>query len=120
MYCAIRIRGTSGIHYNIRRTLELLSLNKPNHCIIIPENSHFEGMLKKAKDYITYGIIDDEFAKEIDKKRKCETPENTIKLYRLNPPRKGFERKGIRRGFNQKGALGNRDIKIKELVERML
>ncbi|RLG14054.1 MAG: 50S ribosomal protein L30 [Candidatus Nanohalarchaeota archaeon] len=120
MYCVIRIRGTIGVDFKIKYTLGNLRLNKPNHCIIVPENEYFLGMLKKAKDFIAYGTIDEEFAKQIDKKRKCETPDKTIKLYRLCPPRKGFERGGIRLGFNQKGALGNRGEKIKELVEKML
>ncbi len=120
MYCAIRIRGRAGVRYEVSYTLELLRLNKPNHCIIVPENEYFLGMLKKAKDYITYGTIDEKLAKEIDKKRKCETSNNTIKLYRLNPPKSGFERKGIRMGYNQKGALGDRGENIKELLEKMI
>lgn len=41
-------------------------------------------------------------------------------FFRLNPPRKGFEREGIKQPFNQGGALGNRKDKINQLVERML
>ena len=120
MYCAVRIRGNIGVSFKIKYTLVNLRLNKVNHCIITPENEYFLGMFKKAKDFITYGTINDDFAKQIDEKRKCETSDKTIKLYRLSPPKKGFERGGIRKGFNQKGSLGNRGTKIKEVVEKML
>ena len=120
MYCAIRIRGRAGVRYEVSYTLELLRLNKPNHCIIVPENEYFLGMLKKAKDYITYGTIDEKLAKEIDKKRKCETSNNTIKLYRLNPPKSGFERKGIKVPYGKGGVLGYRGAKINDLIKKML
>ena len=120
MYCAIRVRGTVGAKFEINYTMNNLNLTKPNHCIIMPENEYFLGMLKKAKDYIAFGTIDEEFAKQINDKRTCETPNKTIKLYRLNPPRKGYERGGTRKGFAQGGALGDRKEKIKELAEKML
>jgi len=41
-------------------------------------------------------------------------------VFRLNPPRKGFERKGIKKPYSVGGALGYRKEKIKDLIERML
>lgn len=40
-------------------------------------------------------------------------------VLRLNPPRKGYERQGIKKPFNLGGALGNRGAKISELILRM-
>jgi large subunit ribosomal protein L30 len=40
--------------------------------------------------------------------------------FRLNPPKKGFERKGIKKPYTVGGALGNRGEKINELLERMI
>jgi len=40
-------------------------------------------------------------------------------VFRLNPPRKGFERKGIKKPFKLGGALGYRGEKINALLERM-
>ena len=43
-----------------------------------------------------------------------------IKPFRLNPPRGGFERKGIKVSFNSGGALGYRGEKINSLIKKML
>jgi large subunit ribosomal protein L30 len=59
-YAVIRVRGTVGITRDIADTLKFLRLNKPNHCVVIPKNPKYEGMLQKAKDYITWGEIQPE------------------------------------------------------------
>jgi large subunit ribosomal protein L30 len=41
-------------------------------------------------------------------------------FFRLNPPRKGFEREGIKAPYTLGGALGNRGEKIKDLIGRMV
>ena len=41
-------------------------------------------------------------------------------FFRLNPPIKGFERKGTKKQFAMGGSLGYRKEKINELVLRML
>jgi len=41
-------------------------------------------------------------------------------VFRLRPPKKGFERKGIKKPFGIGGALGDREEKINELIERMV
>ena len=40
--------------------------------------------------------------------------------FRLNPPRKGFGRKGIKVDFKIGGALGERKEKINDLIKRMM
>ncbi|MFH1056035.1 MAG: 50S ribosomal protein L30 [Candidatus Altiarchaeota archaeon] len=42
------------------------------------------------------------------------------RVFRLSPPRKGFERKGIKKPYTLGGALGYRGDKIKDLIGRML
>ncbi len=42
------------------------------------------------------------------------------RVFRLKPPRKGYERKGIKKPFSVGGALGNRREKINELIKRMI
>ncbi|MCK4366885.1 MAG: 50S ribosomal protein L30 [Thermoplasmata archaeon] len=59
-YAVIRVRGTVGITRDIADTLRFLRLNKSNHCVVIPKNPQYEGMLQKAKDYITWGEIQPE------------------------------------------------------------
>jgi large subunit ribosomal protein L30 len=41
-------------------------------------------------------------------------------FFRLKPPTGGFERKGIRHGYAEGGALGYRGKNINKLIERML
>jgi large subunit ribosomal protein L30 len=64
-YVAVRVRGSINIRQNIKDTLKMLRLNRVNHCVIIPEVPEYEGMLKKAKDYITWGEIDEKVLKEL-------------------------------------------------------
>jgi len=42
------------------------------------------------------------------------------KVFRLSPPKKGYERKGIKAPYSTHGALGYRAEKINELIERMV
>ena len=41
-------------------------------------------------------------------------------VFRLNPPRKGHKRAGIKKSFSEGGALGNRAEKINELILQMV
>ncbi|MFH1257199.1 MAG: 50S ribosomal protein L30 [Candidatus Diapherotrites archaeon] len=41
-------------------------------------------------------------------------------VFRLRPPRKGFERKGIKRNFSIGGAAGYRGTEINKLIEKMI
>jgi large subunit ribosomal protein L30 len=41
-------------------------------------------------------------------------------FFRLKPPIKGFERKGIKKPFSLGGALGYRKEKINDLIKRMI
>lgn len=41
-------------------------------------------------------------------------------VFRLNPPKKGFEREGIKKPFTVGGALGDRKDKINDLIMRMI
>lgn len=72
MFAVIRIRGTVNRKREIKDTLKFLRLNAPNHCVIIPETRKYLGMLKKAKDYITWG--------KIDKKTLAKLLENRLKI----------------------------------------
>ncbi|MBI5797566.1 50S ribosomal protein L30 [Candidatus Woesearchaeota archaeon] len=54
----IRIRGKTGVNKKVSDTLSMMRLYKQNGCVIIPNNPQYLGMIKKAKDYITWGEID--------------------------------------------------------------
>ena len=131
---AIRIRGMMHIKSRIEDTLKMLHLSNSNNCTVLPNNPIYEGMLRKAKDYITWGEIDDETFKMLVDKRGQEVNSNTgkssdfmtvnnkkiKKYFRLSPPRKGFERKGIKHTYTNGGVLGYRGDAINELIKKMV
>ena len=106
---------------------------KKNMCTVRSDSSELRGMLVKAKDFITWGEIDEQTMKMLMEKRRSkgagdkENPdkkgsnkENPKMQFSLNPPRKGYGRKGIKKPFSSGGALGYRGEKINELIKRMI
>ena len=65
----IRIRGRVDRSLSIKKTLELLRLNRTNNCVIIDDRDTYKGMLQKAKDIITWGELDSPAMKELLLKR---------------------------------------------------
>lgn len=137
---AIRVRGRTRVKREINDTLNMLKLYNNNYCTILEVNPSIKGMLIKVKDFITYGEVDEETEKllfekrgeeykgrlkdknkKIDYKRFVVVGNKKYKpFFRLNPPRKGFARKGIKLPFKVGGALGYRGDKINELIKRMV
>lgn len=63
----------------------------------------------------------DSFSKDFfDSKKKLKDIPGVKLVFRLRPPSKGFERKGIKKPFSMGGALGYRKEKINELIQRMI
>jgi len=112
----IRIRGGRRIGRDIHETLDMLNLKNQHNLIIIPNKPSYVGMLKRAKDYITWGEISPELKKELEAKKS----KGDSKVIGLHPPRGGFERKGIKAPFTIGGVLGNRGAAINDLIKRML
>ena len=137
---AIRIRGMVGTSQRVESTMSMLRLYRKNYCCVVDSNPVFMGMISKSKDFITWGEIDDETfkllvdkrgdefnGKESDSKGKLSYDDFVVinnkkikKYFRLNPPRKGFGRKGIKQPFSNGGALGYRGEKINDLIKRMI
>ena len=69
MFAVIRIRGLVGMKREIEDTLKMLRLNAVNNCVIFPEAAEYKGMLKKVKDWITWGEIEKETLVAMLKKR---------------------------------------------------
>jgi len=153
MIAAIRVRGSVHVREEIETTLRLLRLTRANHLVLLPEKEDTIRMLKKAKDYITWGEINKETLEKLLEKRaklpgnKKLTPEylkkhsiksfselaeklqkelkileklNIKPVFRMRPPSKGYERRGIKKSFVVGGALGYRGKQINNLIERML
>lgn len=136
----IRVRGSIKVDKKINRILDILRLYKNNFCTVVPGNEKYMGMIKKVKDYVTWGeISDDVFDELVDKrgeefKGREEDKKSKIKynkyikigekkykkFFRLNMPKKGFGRKGVKVSFSTGGALGYRGDKINDLIKRMM
>lgn len=112
---AILVRGLVEVKQEVKDTLRMLNLQKKNACVILDDNPVNRGMLKKCENYITYGEVSPEVIKELQEKRP-----SAKKFFSLHPPRGGFERKGIKKPFNLKGALGYRKEKINDLIKKMI
>jgi large subunit ribosomal protein L30 len=141
MFLAVRLRGGAKTRKDIKDTLKMLRLNKKMHSVLLKETEVNKGMLKKVRNWITWGEIDDSILKLLVKKRgrkpgnkrltNEETNEvfnkvkenekipNTIKpVFRLTPPSKGFK-KSVKQHY-PKGELGYRGKEINNLVKRMI
>ncbi len=109
----IRIRGPVKVKGDIELAMHLLKLNKVNHCRMVNDSPGLRGTLQKISSYVTWGELDAETTKLLEPKAKDG-------LVRLQPPLGGFERKGIKLPYNQKGVLGDRKEKINLLIKKML
>jgi large subunit ribosomal protein L30 len=115
MLAVILIRGIIGTNKDIKDTLRMLNLQTKFSCAVIADTPTNRGMLRKVKDYTTFGEISEETLKLLDGKRKKKNNH-----YALSPPRGGFERNGIKNPFTTHGALGDRAEKINDLLKKMI
>jgi len=114
MLAVVLVRGRVGTSYKVKTTLDSLKLFRKNNCVVIPKTSAYLGMLQAVKSYITWGEVDTEMLKLL----KNVNVVNGV--YKLHPPIKGFERKGIKKDYSIGGALGYRKDKIVSLIKRMI
>ena len=112
---AILVRGLVEVRHEVKDTLRMLNLQKKNACVILDDTPVVRGMLKKCENHATFGEVSDEIVKLLKEKRP-----SAKKFYSLHPPRGGFERRGIKKPFKLKGALGYRGDKINDLIRKML
>ena len=56
-WAVVRVRGSINVKPKIKETMKLMRLNRVNHCVIVPENETYDGMLKIIKDYVTWGEV---------------------------------------------------------------
>lgn len=150
----IRVRGSIGVPKKIEDTMKIMRLYRKHTCVIISSTPNYTGMLRKIKDMVTWGEINEETLELLLRKRgrlagKNQLTEVYLKdkvkmdfkefskaftefkkelkdvpglkpFFKLKPPEKGFERKGIKQPFSLGGALGYRKDKINDLVRRMV
>jgi large subunit ribosomal protein L30 len=136
----IRIRGGVTARGKVNVVMDKLRLRNVMVCALFKDTPSIRGQIRIVKDFVAWGEIDSEMLKEIIQKRgqlftsRTEDSKGKIKYrgymiidnkkykttVRLSPPRKGFERKGIKVPFADGGALGYRRGKIMDLIKRML
>ncbi|MDP2666741.1 MAG: 50S ribosomal protein L30 [Candidatus Diapherotrites archaeon] len=153
MLALIRIRGLKDVRHDIRKTLDLLQLDRKNHLVLVPDNPVTKGMIHKVKDYIGYGKIAPETIAQLLAKRgrrpgDLRVTDDWLKqhhlasfeeagkaiaeekitlialgikpVFRLNAPRGGFARKGIKKSTRVGGSLGPYTNGIDSLVQSMM
>jgi len=74
-----------------------------------------EAYLKSSTSYSNIDKLSDAI---LDKKLKYREIPSVKPVFRLNPPKKGYE--GVKRSFKNKGALGYRGKDINKLIEKMV
>jgi len=120
MIAIIRIKGQIGIKTPIKETLYRLRLRKKYTCVVLKNPSEIEkGMLKKVKDFVAFGDIDEAtYKKLVEARGKKDTTGKLKPFFALHPPRGGIESK---KHFGVgKGVLGNHKKDLNKLLERML
>ncbi len=89
---------------------------------LIKNRGKLEGDQEITDEYIKSATSHDNIEKLskaiIDKKFNYKEIPNVKPIFRLNPPKRGYE--GIKRSFVKGGALGYRGKEINKLIERML
>ena len=140
LLAVVRVRGKINLRHEIARTFEQLNLHNKNWCVVLQNNISNLGMVKKVKDYVTYGELSEDMLNKLLEKRgslyKEREHDSKKKLHykkffvyknkkyqrylRLNPPKKGYGRKGVKVSFVKGGALGYRAEKINDLLKRMI
>jgi large subunit ribosomal protein L30 len=141
MIVVIRIKGQVGIKRKIVETLNRLRLRRKYACVIIINPTKIQlGMIKKVKDFVAFGTINEKTLENLIEKRgrlinkegKLESKKiieelkkgkkleelNLKPFFRLSPPKGGIESK---KHFGVgKGVLGNNKENINKLIERTL
>ncbi|HYM39906.1 MAG TPA: 50S ribosomal protein L30 [Thermoplasmata archaeon] len=59
-FAVIRLRGKHDLRDTVSDTLKMLHLTRQNHCVIVPQDPTYAGMLKVVKDFVTWGEVDEQ------------------------------------------------------------
>ena len=89
---------------------------------LINSRGKLEGDKKLTDEHLksstSYGSVDQLSQAIMENKFKYKDIPNVKPIFRLNPPKKGYE--GIKRSFVNKGALGYRGKEINKLIGKMI
>lgn len=138
----VRIRGIRNISPKIKKTLNMLNIEKINNCTVLDDTPQNMGMVKVCKDYVAYGPVSEKVLFELLRKRgekggrmlrevmeddeikqaagkimhKEKVKDFVDPVFRLHPPRKGY--KTIKKPAPE-GDLGKRED-MDSLLRRMM
>ena len=140
MMIAIRIKGLVEISGKINETLSRLRLRRKYAAVLLNSNQETVKLLRKVRDYVAYGDLDEKTlleliekrGKPISKDKKIDAKKIVAALdkkkpeelgmkpfFRLHPPRGGIDSKK-HFSVSKKAVLGDNKKKINDLVRRML
>ncbi len=117
---AVLVRSALSARPEVKSALHALRLRQRLACVLRPDTPVVRGQLRRCKDFITYGVISEEVKRLLVEKRGERDAAGKPKpFFRLHPPRRGFERRGVKKGFGEGGVLGERSS-MDELIKRMI
>tara|TARA_Y100000310_G_C20443524_1_gene697248 strand:- start:121 stop:597 length:477 start_codon:yes stop_codon:yes gene_type:complete len=123
-YCALVWASESafGMVKKIQDYITFGEIDEATLIDLLKERGRIAGNKRLTEEFLkARKLTYESLAKELISGKKTLKDIEGIKLFfRLSPPRKGFERKGIKQPFSIGGALGYRKEKINALVRRML
>ena len=115
-------KSTKGMLQTVKDYITWGEIDKKVLTKLIQERGKLDGdksltdaHLKNATSYDSIDKLSDAI---INNKFKYKEIPSVKPIFRLNPPKKGYE--GIKRSFVKKGALGYRSKEINKLIERMI
>jgi large subunit ribosomal protein L30 len=138
LYAIILVRGFSESTRAVEDTLRMMNLTRVNHCSVMRKTKSLDGMLLKARGNVTWGRIKDGMLlklvakrgrlagdRKLSGKQAEEETKNLLegkkpaikKVFRLNPPSKGY--RAVKRMYPE-GDLGFRGDEINRLLNRMI
>jgi len=141
-FAVLRIRGRRKLNPKIKRTLEMLRLERTNRCVLMEDTPQNKGMLNVVKDYVAFGPVAEQTILGLLTKRgtkgknllRTVSKEDEIKkaakeifggkktldyanpVFRLRPPSRGY---GDTKAAYPAGELGKR-TEMDSLLKRML
>lgn len=69
LLAVIRLRGRINVPLKIQQDLKMLNIERSNYMTIVPNTSSYIGMLKQAKDFITWGEVNQKALEQLILKR---------------------------------------------------
>ena len=98
------------------------SIDSETAALLVKERGRLKGSLpldeKALKELGKYKTFDDLGKAIAEGEVNWSKMEGTVRVFRLHPPRKGYE--GVKRSYTVGGALGNRGEEINVLLQRMM